>query len=110
VEMFDEQIATLIKADGTVEQKRGSAALPRPAGRWTPSHRHAGLLCDLHSTRTSQEWVRRCAAHEVIDLLVWETSSDCFSRHNSRRVLPLHETSEVLCQGTVVAMFLAELI
>ena len=40
---IDEQIATLIKADGTVEQKRGSAALPRPAGRWTPSHRHAGI-------------------------------------------------------------------
>ena len=55
MEMFDEQIATLIKADGTVEPTRGSAALPRPAGRWTPSHRHAGLLCNLHSPRTSQE-------------------------------------------------------
>ena len=43
MEMFAELMATRFKGVGTVEQKRGAAALPRPAGRWTPSHRHAGI-------------------------------------------------------------------
>lgn len=54
MEMFDEQIATLIKADGTVEQKRWvtedilqSEAMDKRAGRSSPPSDGSGS-----STRT----------------------------------------------------------